>query len=630
MNTRNVNSSFALTIFIAFLFMAVFFVPNSEAVSEGEYKTLSMFFGQDELVVSPSRYAKPISQTAEDITVITAKDIEMMNAHTLTDVLNTVPGVQVNLRGGPGAAATASIQGSEFRHVLVLIDGVTLNNLSDSVADISAVPVQDIERVEIIKGPASSSWGSSLGGVINIITKNTGNQGKIGGTLSTSYGERNTGDYRVETSGGSGKAGYYLSVGNLVSNGFEAHTDFYENDLYAKFRWDVTERARLLFTFGYDKGSRGEGEYPGDDISFGNGFEYLFSTLALNYSLTDRAGLDVSLRTSRQNVEFVLDQLSTGEELQKSDYHDRVNGGSLKFDWRNDIQSIVVGADFDDGKLKSDSITGGEQDLDKWAVFGNDTISIGRFSVTPGLRYDHTSTNGNFLSPSLGVTYKLFDKTLLRAYVSRGFNIPPLSATFGTGFFSLPNPGLKVEKVWSMQAGIESALSRYFWIKADLFRHDIDDALVIEQFPDGSFTTVNGGKQRRQGCEVGIRTAPLYHTSLSAGLAFTDATDRDTGEVLKEVPRYTYDIGLTYNDNKTFSALLTGHYIWWNAYSDDLGKYNAFVWDLNIRKKAFSSRKVEAEFFVTGHNIFNGSQYAIDPFRNLSRWIEGGLRVKFL
>jgi vitamin B12 transporter len=620
------------TAILLFIFFSLFYIAiPSFAMTQEEKNFLLLYFKPDELnVISTTRSLKSISRVAENVEVVTASDIEMMNAHTLTDVLNTIPGVQVDLRGGPGSAASVRTQGSDFRQVLVLIDGVTLNNLSDDFADISAVPVQDIERVEIIKGPASSSWGSSLGGVINIITKNTGNQGKIIGTLSTSYGERNTGDYRAETSGGSARAGYYLAVGNFVSDGFEAHTGFYENNLYAKFRWDVTDKAKLLFTFGYNKGSRGEGEDPGYDISFGNGFEYLFSTLSLNYSLTDQAGLDVSLRTSRQNGEFILDQLSTGEELQKNDSHDRVNGGSLKFNWKNDIQSVVFGADFDNGGLRSDSIKDGEQEIEKWAVFGNDTVSIDKFSVTPGLRYDHTSTNGDFLSPSLGVTYKLSDKTLLRGYVARGFNIPPLSATFGTGFFSLPNPDLKVEKVWSIQAGIESAVSRYFWFKADLFRHDIDDALVIEQFPDGSFTTINAGKQRRQGAEVEINTASFYNTSLSAGLAFTDATDRDTGEVLKEVPRYTYDIGVTYNDNKSFSALLKGHYIWWNAVSDDQGKYNAFVWALNVRKKVYSSSKVDAELFVTGHNIFNGSQYLIYPFRNPSRWIEGGLRIKFL
>lgn len=629
MNFRYIDNFFVVVLLL-FSVVALFFPRNSEAVSKNEYKTLSLFFGKNQLVVSPSRHAKPISETAEDITVITAKDIEMMNAHTLADVLYSIPGVEVDMRGGPGSAATAQIQGSDFRHVLVMIDGVTLNNLSDDAVDISAIPVQDIERVEIIKGPASSSWGSSLGGVINIITKKTGKQGSIAGTFSASHGERNTGDYRMETSGGYGRVGYYLSMGNLVSDGFAANTDFYENNLYAKLRWDVTDRARILLTFGYNRGTRGQGEDSDADVSSNNAFEYLFSTLSLKYSLTDETDLDFSLRTSRQNTEFLLNRLSTGQELQENKGRERTNGGSLKLSWEKDIHMLVFGADFDDGNLDSNTIAGGEQDLEKWAVFGNDTITLGRFAITPGLRYDHTSTNGDFLSPSLGVTYRLPDETVLRGCIARGFNIPSLSATYGTGFFSLPNPALGVEKVWSVQLGVESALNRYLRLKADLFRHDIDDALSTEQLPDGSFIAVNEGKQRRQGLELEIRTASFYNTSLSAGFVFVDATDRKTGRVLKEIPRYTYDIGLTYNNAKSFSALLRGHYIWWNADSGDQGEYNGFVWDLNLRKKVYSGPSMGAELFVTGHNIFNGSQYVIGSFGNPSRWIEGGLKVNFL
>jgi hypothetical protein len=163
--------------------------------NEKEMKILQMFYREEELVFTPTRHPKPISQVAENITVITAEEIERSNAHTLRCVLNNISGVQVNSRGGPATASTVLIQGSDFSHALVLIDGVKLNNLSDNAADIAAIPVQYIERIEIIKGPASSSWGSSLGGVINIITKNAGNAAGIGGMLSGSFGEKNTGDY---------------------------------------------------------------------------------------------------------------------------------------------------------------------------------------------------------------------------------------------------------------------------------------------------------------------------------------------------------------------------------------------------------------------------------------------------
>jgi vitamin B12 transporter len=166
---------------------------------------LLMYFKEEELVVeSPTRGPKSITQVAENITVVTADDIKIMNAHTLAEVLNTVTGVQVLLTGAPGSSAAAYIQGSEQRHVSVFMDGIPLNNLSDNVTDVGSIPVQNIEKIEIIKGPASSAWGSALGGVINIITK-SGNEEGSHGVASASGGERNTSDLRIETSGKQGQ-----------------------------------------------------------------------------------------------------------------------------------------------------------------------------------------------------------------------------------------------------------------------------------------------------------------------------------------------------------------------------------------------------------------------------------------
>src|SRR4030043_2254355 len=350
LNTRLLHFCFLLIIFS--------FCHPAYAQIEEEMKILRMFYKEEELVVTPTRYPKPIFQVAEDIAVITSKDIESMNAHTLTDVLNTIPGVQVDIRGGPGSVANARIQGSEFRHVLVMIDGITLNNLSDNFVDISAIPVQNIERIEIIKGPASSSWGSSLGGMINIITKNPAQARKEEGALSASYGERNTGDYRAEVTGKVGNFGYYVYGGNLISDGFRSNTHFYENNVYTKLQWDITEKARLLFTFGYNKGNRGLGEVPDEDISFKNNFEYLYSTLSLNYSITDEADLILSLRTSRQNTEFFLNQLSTGDKLGMNTFYDKGNGGGAKISYTSGVESLAIGTDYDDGELKSNAITG--------------------------------------------------------------------------------------------------------------------------------------------------------------------------------------------------------------------------------------------------------------------------------
>ncbi len=628
------RSLFIRCLFVFPVLLCALALPQrATAQTEEEMEMLQLYFREDELVVTATRSPKPISQASETITVVTAKEIEMMNAHTLTDVLNTVPGVQIEIRGGPGSPADAHIQGSESRHILVMIDGVPQNNLSDNRADISSIPIQNIERIEIIKGPVSSSWGSSLGGIINVITKGPNQSRGIGGTLSASYGERNTGDFRAELSGTKGPLGYYLFAGNLTTNGFNPNSDYYANNIYGKIRLDITDRLSSTVTFGYSQGNRGLGEFPEIGISSRNDFEYLFSSLLLNYAFNDDADVTLSLWMSRKHIDFLDNPVDKTEIPASRLFGDSQHGGDLRFNWRRGMHTVVVGAEFNDGELKSSNITSGRQELDTWAVFANDTIVVDRFSFTPGIRYDDTSTNGDFLSPSLGITYKIDDKNLLRGYIGRGFSIPPLSATFGVDNFFRPADNLKVEKVMSYKLGVESIALKYLWLRSTLFLHDVSDAIALENGTDTDtgapvVKTVNKDKVRRQGVEIELKTIPVYHTSLSAGFTYLDATDRETGERLKDTAPYTYDIGIQY-DHNNLKALLTGHFIWWNAIAERKGKYNAFVWDFNVSKRFALSAERSLDLFFSIHNIFDSSQYLDVLFKNPGRWIEGGVRFSF-
>lgn len=603
-------------------------ISLAQAQSEDDLKILEMFYEDKDLVVTPSRDPKPISQVAENITVITAKEIQAINAHTLADVLRFVPGIQVDVRGGFASVDNVSIQGSSPRHALVLIDGVAQNYLSSSVADLGGIPVQQIERIEIIKGPASSTWGSSLGGVINIITKSPDENRRFGGTASASIGERTTGDFRTDLSGTVGGLGYYLYAGGLTSDGLRSGMAVDRGDFYTKLSFEPTDELRLLFTLGYGKGSRDEGVVPTYDALLRDETRNLFYTFSLNNALSDKVDLDMSIRGAERRFDQAQLALKSGVE-QSDSFKDGSVGGSAKMTVRDGIHQLVIGADYDNGVLKADSISGGRQRLEKWAVFANDTIVVGNFSLTPGLRYDWTSTNGDFISPSIGATYTLYDKTILRAYVARGFSIPPLSATYAGGSFLVPNPGLGVEKVWSYAVGFETTALNAFWLKSTVFRHDVSNGLNTESLPNGNFVAVNKDKQRFQGVEAEIKSVPVFNTSVLGGFSFVDARDRGTDEILQGIARYTIDFGVDYDDRKTLKGTLRGHYIWWNAAQDSGGDYSTIIWDLTCAKKIFENSSVAADFFFTAHNLFNGSQYLDKNFQNARRWFEGGLRVAF-
>jgi len=614
-------------IFCAFA-AALFMAAPVSAQSDEEMDILRMIY-KDQDLVTPTRSPKPISQVAENITVIDAEDIEAMNAHTLTDVLWHVTGVQMDIKGGPGSGTNALIQGSDPRHVQVMVDGISLNSLASSVADIGSFPVQRIERIEIIKGPASSAWGSSLGGIINIITKSPDLERRFGGIASASIGERATGDYRLDLSGTTGNFGYYLSAGGMSGDGLTPNTPYDAGNLYTKLTWEPTGKARFQLSVAYDKGGRGDGPVPSSGLALRDKFEYFYLTPSFAYDINNHLSLDISGRVfTKRNKQFVND-LGSGEELFRSVGNELNAGGSAKLSWRMGPSSLLMGADYDHGVLETAAILDRGQTQERWAIFANDTLSLWDFSVTPGLRYDHTSTNGDFWSPSLGITYTLLEKTILRAYAARGFNTPPLFDTFGDGFFSLANPDLRQEEVWSYSAGVETSAAGFIWIKVTGFLHYIRDVISTEEISPGVFTVINSGRQRRQGVEAELRTVPLFHTSLMAGIAFIDTKDRETGLRIPNFPRHTWDVGIDFNDSDILRGSLRGHYIWWNAERSNNARYKAMIWDLNLSKRFLENGDTALEAFFTAHNLFNGAQYLDGLFPNPRRWFEGGVRWKF-
>jgi len=640
---------------ILFLCLALAMTSYCQAFAapfEEEMEILRLFYKEKDLVVSSTRYPKPISQVAENITVITAKEIEEMNAHTVAEVLNRIPGVFINFGQGVGSFGSASliyIQGSEDRHVFVLVDGVAWNFLSSGAAETNAIPVGIIERIEMIKGPASSAWGSSLGGVINIITKPAGAAARPAGSVRASYGEKNTQDYWAEVSGKAGSAGYYLYAGKQKSDGILPSRDFANDSLYAKFHVPLAKDVTAGLTLGYSAPKLGLGDFPSGDITSRENSRTFFATASLDASLTEELGLQVSFRRFQQKIDLLNNALGLGTAgppgalFLDSIYDEETTGGSAKFVLTRGAHTAVLGADVDRGKLDQTIQAGPflqtygvpatsavHPDVDRWAVYANDTIAIGRWTVTPGIRYDDNSVAGSFVSPSLGVTCRLDGVSIFRASAARGFTMPPLTASSGGGLFLDPNPTLKPEQVWSYQAGVESSALRYLWAKVTLFRHDLDDALKrapsAGAAPVFNDLYVNAGSVRRQGVEVEAETVPLYNLSLRAGFAYVDLDPaNDNGSTRM----HTWNVGLRYDDKKSFRAQLFGHYVWWDFDPALRGSYDDFIWDLNLSKKIWSREKSAVELFLSAHNIFNGAQYILGDIKNPGRWVEAGTRISF-
>lgn len=574
---------------------------------DDDLSSLELFNGAGADFVSGSRSPRPASQTAENITVVTADEIAVLNAHTLQDILYAVTGIQLEAISTPGASTNIEVQGADFDHVLVLIDNVPINSLSDNFPDIGSIPAQIIDRIEIVKGAASSSWGSALGGVVNVITKMPREDRSADGTVSGSFGSRETVDGRAELTGSVNRFGYYLSAGKLRSNGLRLNNQSDLGSLYGKLHYELPVRGTLTLSTLYTVRDSGILAFLHADVN--DQKHELISSLALQIPLENRLALDASLRTRQSTMTISMLSSPGGVLLQKAHEDDDSSGGSLKLSWLGERQLIVAGLDYDHVNVALSSSTALDEQrrgADRLGLYLNDTITAGNFAITPSARFDWTGFGGNRFSPSFGVTYALTENSVLRGYTARGYSLTSLNRADST------------EKVWTSQLGFETGDVPYLWLKGTLFRNDTWDVL------NNDHGNLVYKRQLKIGGEFELRTVPVFYTSLATGYTYIHATEDDA--VLQAIPKHTLKLGLCYRDPSKLQAQITGHYIDWNA---PAGRNSGILWDLHLSKTFDLSEYHSIEVFSSLRNIFDGQQYLADYYKNVGRWGEVGVRCRF-
>jgi vitamin B12 transporter len=576
---------------------------------------------QEQPAATATRAPKPLSRTAENSTVITAPEIEALNAHTLADVLMTVPGIQTRNLGGAGEPTSIYFHTPSFYHVLVLVDGVPLNNLGDNYPNVAMVPARIIQRIEIVKGAASSAWGQALGGVVNVITK-APEQRAIGGAVTAIYGEGDTVDASAELTGTQARLGYYLSGGYLGFRDIPPHITNDSNSAYAKLTYDLPGQGRGWATF-----SRTHANYnnfyvptPLDMKSHLRGTEQ-YASLGLRRRLRDGLELELSGRHSSRDYETSRYHISSGLPYRGQPpvvVEDDVYGASAKLTWRMSTNLLVLGGDYEHARLSASGTYSAPLDtvsrsVDRWGVYLNDTLTLGRLAITPGARFDRPRTTSDQFSPSLGITWQLSESSLLRGYTGRGY-----------GLWSLSLVDTPAEKVWTSQIGVESTLIPYLWQKLTLFR---DETWNFKTW-NAKTKLMESDRRLALGVEYEIRTTPLFNTSLGAGYTFTDTELKSTDSNEAGVARHTVQLAVRYDD-RTFRGALTGRHIFWNSAPAARGDYGGMIWDLHLGATLLKREEKSLELLFSGHNLFDCSQSPVYYYPYPGRWFEGGVRVRF-
>lgn len=510
-------------------------IPTSPLLAETLERENALKLPQT--LITGNRQVEARSDSASANSVFTRDDIDRLQPTSLTDLLSRVPGVQVARRGGRGGLPGIYIRGTKSAQSLVLVDGQRMANATSADSNLQYLNIDQIERVEVLRGSRSVIYGSdAIGGVIQIFTRRGSAQapqvrlhsavGSYGSTLNS-----------LGISGGDTQSRYNLSGSLENTAGINRTTVSYpvDNDHDAYRNKSVSLNLSHTFTDTLEVGVSalkntgkteldamfGQKGYSDFDISSVGGF--------VDAQINDRWNSRVEWGHS-ENREKTRDKLSP-DLYAFNTYRDSLN-------WQNNLtlndqHSLIVGADSYEDRVRSSTVFDEDSRWNR-AAFVQHRFHGDYFSTELGVRHDQNQQFGrhNTWSASLSVPLNV-DNELLLSY-SEGFRAPTFNDLYYPQF---GNPALKPEYSKSYELQWRSQLTDSSRLETSIYRTDIRDAIVA----DANFIQQNIGAARITGFESALHQE-WFGWQSSLGVAMIDPRDRDTGHTLSRRARRTLSL----------------------------------------------------------------------------------------
>jgi iron complex outermembrane receptor protein len=558
--------------------------------------------GLNEVVVTGSKIGISRKLVPLSVSQLSRQDIENSGQINILPALNMyVPGIFVTERNilgfgvsdnGAGSIGIRGISGSPDNEVLVLIDGHPQYQGLFGHPLPDAYVASDVEKVEIIRGPASILYGSNaMGGVINIITKKQKEDG-LSLNLGASYGSYNTQKYYGTIGYKKDKLSLFASLNHDQTDGIRANTDFNINNGYVKAGYELNQHFDLTADFNLAK-------FKADDNGPVNA-----PPVPFNIDIT-RGKTALSLDNKFENSEgsfklyhnFGTHDLSDG-------FHstDRNSGAMLyqTFKLASDT-NITVGSDFKQygGKANSGFKLDSLITVNELAVYAYAQQTLfEKLTVSAGLRLENNSKFGNEWVPMGGLTYSLTDETSFKASVSKGFRSPTVMEMY----LYAPNPDLKPERMVNYEISwLQSLLNNHLNLELTAYKANGDN--LIEAVGVGyAAKRENVGSFNNQGIEFSARYLLNKNLYFNANYSYLDMN-----KVVIAAPRQQMNIGVNYN-YKIWSLHLSAQNI--NRLYTDVA--SATTQSYTLLNARLSARPVKyIELFFEANNLLD-QQYQIN------------------
>ena len=537
----------------------------------------------DPVVVTANRVATPLDEVLAPVTVITREDIERLQPRDVQDLLTGLPGVVISNTGGIGQQTSLFMRGTNSSHTLVLLDGVRIGTVGAGLPAYEQLPVEQIDHIEVVRGPRSALYGSdAIGGVIQIFTRH-GQAGEAPTpTLSVTGGSHGYTAGQAGLSGGTQHAWYNASLGGQYTAGINAcrigaagafagcFTDEPDHDasrtyngaLSGGYRWDDgTELTGSWLR------SKGDIEYDGDFQNLTRrsqqvaGAKLAFDAMA-NWRMSLSLGQNQDRADNYLNgADKTLDFVNYGVDKARVGYlYSKRNQAS----WQNDFtlakdQTLSAGVDFQQEKLKSDTDYLKTQ-RNNTGVFALYQGIFGPHEIQLSARHDHNTQFGNHTTGSAAYGFRFDNGMKITGSYGTAFHAP----TFNDEFYPYGAPvNLNPEKSRTAEIGLSARPGIWNW-SVDAYQTTVDDLIGS----DANFLPINVSKARIRGVE-GQVGADVDGWHVRGYATFQQPKNRDNGpqedNLLARRPERTARVDL----DKDLGIVTVGGSVYAAGYSYD-------------------------------------------------------------
>jgi len=482
------------------------------------------------VVVTAATTPVEMGTVTRTLTVITRQQIEALPAHSIADVLRLSASIDVRARGVRGVQTDFAVRGANFGQMLVLVDGVRLNDAQSGHhnGDIP-VALDDVERIEILHGPGSAVFGAdAFGGTVNVITRRNVERPTLlvqGGSFGLATG-------RGEAGFQQGALRQTFGVASERSSGFMYDRDY--ASVIARGRTSVGEKSSVSFAF-LRKEFGANNFYGGNAPSREWTNQTLFSG---DHQFGTRAGWAFMARGSYRTHgdHFIFNQL----QPQLSDNRHRTHAvlGEVAASRSVGTGAVTLGVESGGDWIRSTNL--GDHDLGRVSAFGEWRQTIGRrVQVDGAVRVDRYTQFGASWNPSAGIGWWVSDAVRLRASAARAFRVPTFTERFYSDPANLARADVGPETAWAGEGGADVFLRDGWMVQATFFgRADSDVIDWLRPTVTDRWQTYNVRDVDTLGFELGVQKTFARGAFVSAQFTGVDLDAAAVTQLSKYVLDY--------------------------------------------------------------------------------------------